>query len=153
MSGRPMNFRRAERPIDVVDLRNLCECWAPHHAGSKDTYDQRYLCQRCDSLIRTHNHLSLPLCVGIAAMLNQDRTAIDHNGLTCTESFLHQKQEGLCNVVSFADAPHRQTLANVLIETLPLGRVHVLPQVRTNHTGRDGIDANGSELDCKSTRQ
>jgi hypothetical protein len=53
------------------------------------------------------------------APLNQDRTAIDHNGLTCTESFLHQKQEGLGNVMSFADSSHRQTLAHVFIELLP----------------------------------
>jgi hypothetical protein len=97
----------------------LCECGRPHHVGSKDTYDQRYLCRRCDSLIRTHDHLSLPLCVGITPTLNQDRTAIDHNGLTCTESFLHQKQEGLCNVMSFADAPHGQTLGRAFIELLP----------------------------------
>ena len=46
---------------------------------------------------------------GITAVLNQDRTAIDHNGLTGAESFLHQKQIGLCNVMGFADSSHRQT--------------------------------------------
>ena len=57
---------------------------------------------------------------GITAVLNQDRTAIDHNGLTGAESFLHQKQIGLCNIVSFADSPHRQTLAHAFKELLPL---------------------------------
>jgi hypothetical protein len=37
----------------------------------------------------------------ITATLNQDRTAIDHNSLTGAESFLHQKQIGLGNIMSF----------------------------------------------------
>ena len=110
---------RMAAPDHVVDLRSLCECGRPHHAGSKDTHDQQCLCQRCDSLIRTHNHLSLPLCVGITATLNQDRTAIDHNRLAGGETFLHQKQVGLCNVMSFADSPHGQTLADAFKELFP----------------------------------
>jgi len=51
-------------------------------------------------------------------LLNQDRTAIDHNGLTGAEPLLHQKQIGLCNVMSFADSSHRQTLANTFKELL-----------------------------------
>ena len=58
-------------------------------------------------------------CVGIAATLNQDRTAIDHNGLAGAESFLHQEQIGLRDVMSFADSPHRQTLARAFKELLP----------------------------------
>ena len=42
---------------------------------------------------------------GITTALNQDRATIDHNGLPRAESFLHQKQIGLCNVLSFADSP------------------------------------------------
>jgi hypothetical protein len=60
-------------------------------------------------------------CIGRTAALNQDRPAIDHNGLTGAEAFLHQKQIGLCNVMSFADSPHRQTLAHAFIELLPFG--------------------------------
>lgn len=52
-------------------------------------------------------------------VLNQDRTPIDHNGLAGAESFLHQKQVALCNVVSFADSPHRQTLAHACKELFP----------------------------------
>jgi hypothetical protein len=37
--------------------------------------------------------------------LNQDRTAIDHNGLAGAEPFLHQKQIGLCNVAAASAAP------------------------------------------------
>src|SRR5271155_1522362 len=47
------------------------------------------------------------------------RTAIDHNGLTGAELLLHQKQIGLCNVMSFADSSHRQTLADTFKELLP----------------------------------
>jgi hypothetical protein len=61
----------------------------------------------------------LLICVGIAATLNQDRTAIHHNGLAGAEPLLHQKQIGLCNVMSFADSSHRQTLANTFKELLP----------------------------------
>ena len=64
--------------------------------------------------------------------LNQDRTAIHHNGLPGAVSFLHQKQIGLCNVTSFADSPHRQTLARAFKELLPLRWAHVLPQVRAD---------------------
>ena len=52
-------------------------------------------------------------------MLNQDRTPIDHNGLTGAESFFHQKQIGLRDVMSFADSSHRQTLAHAFKELLP----------------------------------
>jgi hypothetical protein len=52
-------------------------------------------------------------------VLNQDRTPIDHNGLAGGESFLHQKQIGSCNVMSFADSPHRQPLAHAFKELLP----------------------------------
>jgi hypothetical protein len=55
----------------------------------------------------------------VLVFLNQDRTAIDHNGLTGAEPLLHQKQIGLCNVMSFADSSHRQTLANTFKELLP----------------------------------
>ena len=82
-------------------------------------HDQRYLCQGCDSLIRTDNPLPFLHCAGIPATLNQDRTAIDHNGLTRTESFLHQKQKGLCNVMSLTDSAHRETLSHTFKELLP----------------------------------
>jgi predicted protein tyrosine phosphatase len=52
-------------------------------------------------------------------VLNQDRTPIDHNGLASAESFLHQKQIGLRDVMSFADSSHRQTLAHAFKELLP----------------------------------
>jgi hypothetical protein len=61
----------------------------------------------------------LLIVLGITATLNQDRTPIDHNGLAGAESFLHQKQIGLCNVMSLADSSHRQTLAHAFIELLP----------------------------------
>jgi len=57
--------------------------------------------------------------LGTTGALNQDGTAIYHHRLPGAESFLHQKQEGLCNVMSFADAPHGQTLAHAFIELLP----------------------------------
>ena len=56
----------------------------------------------------------------IVVVLNQDRTPIDHNGLAGAVSFLHQKQIGLRDVMSFADSPHRQPLAHAFKELLPL---------------------------------
>ena len=44
--------------------------------------------------------------------LNQDRTAINHNGLPSSESFLHQEQIGLRDFVSLADSANRETLAH-----------------------------------------
>ena len=38
----------------------------------------------------------------IVVALNQDRTAIYHHRLPRAESFLHQKQIGLCDLMSFA---------------------------------------------------
>ena len=49
------------------------------------------------------------------AALNQDRTAINHNGLPGSESFLHQEQIGLRDFVSFADSANRETLADALV--------------------------------------
>jgi len=48
--------------------------------------------------------------------LVQNRSAINHDCLPSTEPFLHQKQIGLCNVMSFADPPHRQTLNGGLLK-------------------------------------
>src|SRR5580704_599325 len=69
--------------------------------------------------IRILERIILSLFVLVCTTLNQDRTAIDHNGLTGAEPLLHQKQIGLCNVMSFADSSHRQTLANTFKELLP----------------------------------
>jgi hypothetical protein len=60
-------------------------------------------------------------CIRRTAALNQDRPAIDHDGLTGAEPFLHQKQIGLSNVMSFADAPHRQAFAHAVIELFSFG--------------------------------
>jgi hypothetical protein len=57
--------------------------------------------------------------VGITATLNQNRTSIDHNGLAGAEAFLHQKQVGLREVMSFADTSYGQTLAHGFKELLP----------------------------------
>jgi hypothetical protein len=47
--------------------------------------------------------------------LNQDRTAIYHNGLPGAESFLHQKQIGLRYVMSLADSANRETFRNAFV--------------------------------------
>jgi hypothetical protein len=49
------------------------------------------------------------------AALNQDRTAIYHNGLPGAESFLHQKQIGLRYVMSLADSANRETLSHAFV--------------------------------------
>ena len=51
--------------------------------------------------------------------LNQNRSAINHDRLPSTEPFLHQKQIGLSNVVSFSDSSHGQTFAHAFKELLP----------------------------------
>ena len=51
--------------------------------------------------------------------LNQDGSAVNHYCLPSTEPFLHQKQIGLCDVMSFADSAHRETLAHAFKELLP----------------------------------
>ena len=51
--------------------------------------------------------------MGTTAALNQDRTAIYHNGLPGAESFLHQKQIGLRYVMSLADSANRETLSTL----------------------------------------
>jgi hypothetical protein len=52
---------------------------------------------------------------GTTAALNQDRTAIYHNGLPSAESFLHQKQIRLRYVMSLADSANRETLSNAFV--------------------------------------
>jgi hypothetical protein len=53
--------------------------------------------------------------LGTTAVLNQNRTAIYHNGLPSAESFLHQKQVGLSYVMSLADSPNRETLSHAFV--------------------------------------
>src|SRR3984893_11700516 len=53
--------------------------------------------------------------LGTTAALNQDRTAIYHNGLPSAESFLHQKQIGLRYVMSLADSANRETLSHAFV--------------------------------------
>jgi hypothetical protein len=53
--------------------------------------------------------------LGTTAALNQYRTAIYHNGLPSTESFLHQKQIGLRYVMSLADSADRETLSHAFV--------------------------------------
>jgi hypothetical protein len=53
--------------------------------------------------------------LGTIAALNQDRTAVYHNGLSSTESFLHQEQIGLRYVMSLADSANRETLSYAFV--------------------------------------
>ena len=53
----------------------------------------------------------------IVVVLYEDRTAINHNGLPSSESFLHQEQIGLRDLGSFADSANWETVAHALIET------------------------------------
>ena len=51
----------------------------------------------------------------IVAVLYQDRTAINHNGQSGSESFLHQEQIGLRDVGGFADSSNTGTVAHGLV--------------------------------------
>ena len=53
--------------------------------------------------------------LGTTAALNQDRTAIYHNGLSGAESSLHQKQIGLRYVMSLTDSANRETLSHTFV--------------------------------------
>ena len=53
--------------------------------------------------------------LGTTAELNQDRTAIYHNGLPGAKSFLHQKQIGLRYVMGLADSTNRETLSHAFV--------------------------------------
>src|SRR5713226_1070049 len=72
----------------------------------------------------------------VAVVLYQDRTAINHNGLPCAESFLHQEQIGLRDLGSLADSANRETLTHAFVQALPFFCTHGLPEVRANDTGR-----------------
>ena len=48
-------------------------------------------------------------------VLNQDRTAINDNGLACSKSFQHQEQIGLRDLGRFADSANRETFAHALV--------------------------------------
>jgi hypothetical protein len=47
--------------------------------------------------------------------LYQDRTAINHNGLARTESFVHQEQIGLRHFRSFTHAANGETIAHAFV--------------------------------------
>jgi hypothetical protein len=71
-------------PIVCGSVSCLAKLW---NEGVREHSQIRF--RRDNSLFR------MPVSsAGITAVLNQDRTAIDHNGLTGAESFLHQKQIG-----------------------------------------------------------
>jgi hypothetical protein len=61
--------------------------------------------------------------------LDQNGSAIHHDRLTGVESFLHQEQTGLRDVMSFSDSAYRQTFPNAFVQLLPLVCIHVLPEV------------------------
>ena len=65
-------------------------------------------------------------------LLNQDRTAIDYNGLPRAEPFLHQEQIGLGYVIRLADAAHGQRLPDAFVQVLPFVCTHALPKVGPN---------------------
>jgi hypothetical protein len=61
--------------------------------------------------------------------LDQDGSAIYHDRLTGAESFLHQEQIGLRDIMGFSDSAYRQTFPNAFEELFPLLCIHVLPEV------------------------
>jgi hypothetical protein len=85
--------------------------------------------------------------VGNYAALNQDCSAIHHNGLPGAESFLHQKQIGLRYVMSLTDSANWETLAHALIQVLAFCRSHALPEVCPNDSGRYRVNPDWRELD------
>jgi hypothetical protein len=62
-----------------------------------------------------HAYSPMPADCELQRRLNQDRTAIYHNGLPGAESFLHQKQIGLRDFMSFADSANRETLSHAFV--------------------------------------
>jgi hypothetical protein len=53
--------------------------------------------------------------IALETALNEDRTAINHNGLPSSESFLHQEQIGLRDLGSFADSANREAVAHAFV--------------------------------------
>jgi len=51
----------------------------------------------------------------IVVVLYQDRTAINDNGLSSAESFLHQEQIGLRDFRSFTHAANGETIAHAFV--------------------------------------
>ena len=51
----------------------------------------------------------------VVVALYENRTAINHNGLPSSESFLHQEQIGLRDLGSFADSANWETVAHALV--------------------------------------
>src|SRR6266404_5406390 len=84
----------------------------------------------------------------IVVVLNQDRTAIYHNGLPRAEPFLHQKQIGLRYVMSLADSANRETLSYTFVQTFALRCAHALPEVCPNDSGRYRVNPYWCQLDC-----
>ena len=58
-------------------------------------------------------------CKNAEPSLDQDGSAIDHDRLTGAESFLHQEQIGLRDVMGFSDSAYRQTFPNAFVQLLP----------------------------------
>src|SRR5580704_227597 len=70
------------------------------------------------------------------SLLNENRTAINNDGLPSSKSFLHQEQIGLCDFVRFTHSANRETIAHTFVKVLSFFFSHVLPEVRPNDSGR-----------------
>lgn len=83
--------------------------------------------------------------------LNENRSTIDHNGLTGGESFVHQEQIDLGNVMRFADPAHRQAPPNAFVQMLSFCCIHALPEVRPDDPWGYRVDTNRRQLDGEGT--
>jgi hypothetical protein len=62
-------------------------------------------------------------CSSRAKRLNEYRSAIEHHGLPRAVFLLHEEKIGARDLACLADASHERTLANALVQVLPVSRI------------------------------
>src|SRR5882762_775887 len=145
------------RRLDLVDecssfrfaaciVHNYRYAFFPYPFSDGRSYSARRPGDNCCSCPKFCFSSLFPDIPYIFVQSNEDRSAINHNRLPSSESFLHQKQIGLRDVVRFANSAHRQTVAHALIQVFLLCRTHGLPEARPNDSWRYSVNANRRQL-------
>lgn len=84
---------------------------------------------------------------------NQYGAAVYDQHLASAVALPHEIEVGLGDFLGVSDMADRQPRCGVAVEGVAVCLCHVWPERRSHNTGRDDVDANGSELDCERASQ
>src|ERR1700677_118560 len=80
---------------------------------------------------------------------DQHRAPVNDHGLPGAKPFLHEEEIGERNLVGFADATDKQTVAYALVELRASVIAHILPKIGSHHTWTNGVHSQRSKFHSK----